>query len=85
MDLDFDGEWLGWRLRGRHLVSEDGQRMTVERLRGLLWRDEMELRLAGYANRRAAEKAKRANQYGPRVRVVIVDINDYRLNGVAAS
>jgi len=35
------------RLRGRHLVSEDGQRMTVERLRGLMWRDKMELRLKG--------------------------------------
>ncbi|WP_216957775.1 DUF3653 domain-containing protein [Lysobacter sp. MMG2] len=42
-DVDFDGDWNGWRLRGRNLVSEDGQRMTVERLRGLMWRDKMEL------------------------------------------
>ena len=26
--------WYGW-LRGRHPVPEDGQRMPVERLRGL--------------------------------------------------
>jgi hypothetical protein len=24
MNYDFDDEWRGWRLRGRHLVSEDG-------------------------------------------------------------
>ncbi len=45
LNIDFEDEWYGWRLRGRHLVSEDGQRMTVERLRGLMWRDKMELRL----------------------------------------
>ena len=58
MNIDFEDEW--WRLRGRHLVSDDGQRMTVERLRGLMWRDKMELRLKGFANRRAAEEARRA-------------------------
>lgn len=60
MNIDFEDEWYGWRLRGRHLVSEDGQRMTVERLRGLMWRDKMELRLKGYTSRRAAEEARQA-------------------------
>lgn len=46
MNIDFEDEWYGWRLRGRYLVSPDGQRMTQERLRGLQWRDQMELRLA---------------------------------------
>jgi hypothetical protein len=45
---DFNGEWYGWRLRSRHLVSPDGDRMTPERLCGLLWRDRAELRLADY-------------------------------------
>ena len=83
-DVDLDGEWYGWRLRGRHLVSEDGQRMTRERLRGLMWRDALELRRAGFASRRAAEAGKAGHQYGPRVRVVIVDLQDYRANGLAA-
>ncbi|MGO4222202.1 hypothetical protein AB4Y64_10160 [Lysobacter sp. TAF61] len=60
MNYDFEDDWYGWGLRGRHLVSEDGQRMTIERLRGLMWRDKMKLRRAGYANRRKAEEARKA-------------------------
>lgn len=59
-DIDLTGEWHGWRQRGRYLVSDNGQRMTLERLRGLLWRDELELRRKGYASRRAAELGRRA-------------------------
>jgi hypothetical protein len=84
MNLDFEDEWYGWRLRGRHLVSDDGQRMTIERLRGLMWRDKMELRLAGYASRRAAEEAKRST-HRPKVKVVLVDLSEYRHRGLAAS
>lgn len=82
--LDLTGEWYGWRLRGRHLVSPDGDRLTPERLRGLLWRDRAELRLAGYVSRRKAESGQRAAKYGPRVKVVIVDLADYRAGGLAA-
>ena len=78
VDLDFDHEWYGWRLRGRHLVSPDGKRMTQERLRGLLWRDELELRRAGYASRRKAEAGNRARQYGAKIKVVIVDLAEFR-------
>lgn len=85
MDFDFTEEWHGWRLRGRQLVSADGQRMTVERLRGLMWRDAMELRLAGYVSRRKAEDAVRARQYGPKVKVLVIDLAEYRHRGVAAS
>ena len=84
MNLDFEDEWYGWRLRGRHLVSDDGQRMTIERLRGLMWRDKMELRLKGFASRRAAEEARRAaNQQ--KVNVIVIDLGEYRHRGVAAS
>ena len=76
MDVDFDGEWYGWRLRGRHLVSDTGQRMTPERLRGLLWRDEVELRRQGFASRRAAEERRRKGQL---VKVIVVQLADLRV------
>ena len=58
--------------------------MTVDRLRLLIWRDKMELRLAGYASRRAAESARRV-AYQPKVKVIVMDLADYRHRGVAAS
>lgn len=78
---DFTGDWQGWRLKGRHLVSPDRQQITQERLRGLLWRDEMELRLAGYASRRAAEAARAKRQ---RVRVVVVPLSEVAVRGQVA-
>lgn len=33
---DLRGPWEGWRLRGAWLVSPDGDRLNVTRLRGLL-------------------------------------------------
>lgn len=56
--MEIPEEWNGWRFAGRFLVSPDGEHITRERLSGLLWRDGMELRLAGFASRRGAEKAK---------------------------
>ncbi len=72
--------WTGWRWteNGRYLVSPDGDHMTAERLRGLAWRDAMELRRAGYASRRKAEAGTRARQYGVKVKVVIVELDDWR-------
>lgn len=84
-DLDLLGEWNGWRLRGRRLVSPDGKRITPEHLRGLLFRDDPELRRAGYESRRKAVADVRAKRYGPKVKVAVVDLTDYRENGVAAS
>ena len=31
------GEWAGWRMAGRCLVSPDGDRISPERLRGILF------------------------------------------------
>ncbi|WP_342315391.1 hypothetical protein [Lysobacter sp. FW306-1B-D06B] len=84
-DVNPDGEWSGWQLRGRHLVSEDSQRMTVERLRGLMWRDKMELRLKGYASRRAAEEARHAASRPQLVKVVIVNLAQFRHGCMPAS
>ena len=69
--------WPGWRFTdcGRYLRAPDGQHMTQQRLEGLLWRDQMELRRAGYASRRRAEKAVRQ---GAKVKVVIVDLADWQ-------
>lgn len=46
MDLELgsiDTRWLGWQLRGRHLIAPDRQLITQERLHGLLRRDKHEL------------------------------------------
>lgn len=85
MDMvDFPDDWGGWRLRGRHLVSPEGQRITRERLIGLLWRDELELRRAGYASRRLAEQRRQSSAYQPRIKVIVIDLGEYRLNGLSA-
>lgn len=33
------GPWTGWRMAGRDLVAPDRQRISPERLRGLLFRE----------------------------------------------
>ncbi len=35
---DLPGDWNGWRLRGRHLISPSGERITVMELDRLLYR-----------------------------------------------
>lgn len=40
------GPWAGWRLAGRDLVSPDGDRINPQRLRGLLFQQESEARIA---------------------------------------
>lgn len=39
--VDLAGEWSGWKIRGRVLVSPDGDRIPVERLRGLLFTESL--------------------------------------------
>ncbi|QWF14756.1 DUF3653 domain-containing protein [Lysobacter capsici] len=85
MNIDLDEEWSGWRLRGRYLISDDGLRIPIARLRGLLWREKMELRRDGYASRRNAEQARLAAGRQPRIKVIVIDLAEYRLNGLAAS
>ena len=75
-------QWSGWSFSGsgRHLVSPDRQKITPERLAGLLWRDAMELRRAGLRSRREAEKPVRR---GP-VKVVVVDLADWHARNVGS-
>lgn len=74
------GPWAGWRLAGRDLVAPDGDRITPERLRGLLLRQELEARRDRARTRAAARRSKPVL-----VKVVIVDLADYRHQGVAAA
>lgn len=67
-NIDLTGDWLGWRQRGRWLVSDNGQRITIGRLRGLLWREQMEIYRQGFASRRKAEQAKRRQALAWRLR-----------------
>lgn len=75
MDVDLFDEWHGFRIRGRYLIGPDGDRMTPERLRGLLFRDYLELRRAGFASRRKAES--NSGRQGL-VKVVVVDLEDWQ-------
>lgn len=71
-----EGSFQGYRVSGNYIIAPDGQRITPTRLEGLLWRDAMELRLAGYVSRRKAEEAKKRFK-GQQVKVVIVDLADW--------
>lgn len=79
---DVPARWVGWRFsaEGAHFVSPDGDRITPERMRGILWRDAMELRRAGLRSRREAEKPVRR---GP-VKVVVVDLADWHARNVGS-
>lgn len=79
------GPFARWCLRGNYFVSHHGDRMTPERLAGLAWRDQMELRLAGYASRRKAEAGTRKAGQRQMVKVVVVDLGDFRERHFARS
>ncbi|MEH6416206.1 DUF3653 domain-containing protein [Pseudomonas sp. CGJS7] len=78
--FNLNGPWIGWRVRGRDLVSPEGERVNPERLRGLLWRDENNGRVAAARSRKAAAEAARERQP---VKVVVVSLGEYRANGLA--
>lgn len=42
--VDLSADWAGWRLRGRWLISPDGDRINPLRLRGILFREALERR-----------------------------------------
>lgn len=51
--IDPGGHWMGWKLRGRVLISPDHDRITPERLRGLLFSESLRLRRDKTRNRTA--------------------------------
>lgn len=56
-DVALHGPWEGWRLAGRNLVAPDRQRISPERLRGLLFRQASETRLAMLVQNRRSPPA----------------------------
>lgn len=82
IQTDVPEAWNTWRFTdgGRYLRSPDGDLITPQRLQGLLWRDKMELRRAGYASRKAAEKQVRHQQ----VKVVVMDLVDWHARNVGS-
>lgn len=50
------GQWAGWRLAGRDLVSPEGVRVSPERLKGLMWRQEQEARIAASRERKSGHR-----------------------------
>lgn len=44
--VHLSGPWAGWRLAGRDLVSPDRQRISPERLRGILFQETARKKLA---------------------------------------
>lgn len=68
------GPWRGWRMAGRHLVSPEGDRFSPERLKGLAFRLEAEQRLEAARARNASRKARQREL----VKVVVVDLDDWR-------
>jgi hypothetical protein len=53
-------EWYGWRLRGRLLVSPHGDRLTRERLEGIVFRETLHQRLhVATVKRELAERTAR--------------------------
>lgn len=49
---DWPDAWAGWRFHNDRLIAPDGLRITQERLRGLMWRQDSEARLAALRARK---------------------------------
>lgn len=71
---DLTADWLGWKQRGHWLVSPAGDRISPERMKGVLWRLQQEERLTAARNRNASRKAVRQQL----VKVVVVDLADWQ-------
>lgn len=70
---DLRADWLGWKQRGRYLVVPDGQRISPERMRGIMWRLDAEARRDAARARNAKRKVSQGS-----VKVVIVDLADWQ-------
>lgn len=79
--FNLTGPWFGWRVRGRDLVGPGGERVSPERLRGLLWREAAADQVNAARSRREAARAVRDRQA---VKVVVIELADFRVDGVAA-
>ena len=64
-------DWLGWKQRGRYLVSPDGQRINPERMCGIMWRMDAEARRDAARARNAKAKVSQGC-----VKVVVMELAD---------
>lgn len=69
---DLRADWLGWKQRGRYLVAPDGQRISPERMRGIMWRLDAEARRDAARARNAKRKVSQGS-----VKVVAVELADW--------
>jgi hypothetical protein len=76
--VDLRADWLGWKQRGKWLVSPQGDRISPERMKGILWRLQAEDRLAIAKARNAQGKAVRHQP----VKVVVIDLADWHTRNV---
>lgn len=53
---DWPDHWRGWYFSGPNLISPHGDRITPERLSGILWREAQQARLAKIRQRNAVRK-----------------------------
>lgn len=70
---DLAGDWAGWKQRGRYLISPCGDRISPERMKGVLWRIDQETRLTAVRNRNASRKSNRRQW----VSVVVAELTDW--------
>lgn len=74
MQIDLEGEWYGWKQRGRYLVSPEGDKLTLERMKGIAWKLHMESRLSNAKARNANRKAVARGV----CKVVVIDLADWQ-------
>lgn len=79
---DWPAQWHGWRFAGGDLMSPDRDRISPERLRGLLWRDAQERRLAETRARNLARNAGHRGQVTV-IRMPVADWHRERFGSIA--
>lgn len=77
---ELGGPWKGWRLAGRCLVTPEGLKLPVERVKGLAWRQDAEDRLARAKARNAARSDEKQL-----VKVVVVTLAEFRCEPLGAA
>lgn len=77
---DLRADWLGWKQRGRYLVAPDGQRISPERMRGIMWRLDAEARRDAARARNAKRKVSQGS-----VKVVVVELADWHARHFATA
>lgn len=79
---DLGGPWKGWRIAGRVLITPQGLRLPVERVKGIAWRQDAEDHLAKI---KAANRARAHGSESQMVKVVVVTLAEFRSerNGAA--